>query len=212
MTEYHKIDSVFKRDPENRHKSFLIGEYSNPAFEYLANNQWRGTEKIDGTNIRVIWDGAEVKFGGRTDNAQIPAKLVEHLIETFPAQTMIEVFGDKGGIVLYGEGYGAGIQSGGAYRPDQSFILFDISGVDTWFEHDTVVEFAGMLDIPMVADVFTGTLDEAIEKVKGGFRSEIGTAMSEGLVLRPVVEMKDRLGRRIITKLKHKDFTGKATQ
>lgn len=206
MTEYHKIDSVFKRNPEDKHKSFLIGEYSNPVFEYLADNQWRGTEKIDGTNIRVIWDGQNVTFGGRTGNAQIPSKLVEHLIATFPAEKLLSVFGDRGGIVLYGEGYGAGIQSGGDYRPDQSFILFDIAAGDTWFEHGVVGDFASQLQIPMVADVFTGTLNEAIMKVTGGFKSEIGSTLAEGLVLRPVVEMKDRLGNRIITKIKHRDF------
>lgn len=212
MTEYHKIDSVFLRDPNDRYKSFLVGQYANPAFELLKDVEWYGTEKIDGTNIRVIWDGSTVKFGGRTEAAQIPAKLFEYLNATFTAEKMLSVFGDKGGLVLYGEGYGAGIQSGGGYRPDQSFILFDIAGGDTWFEQEVVNNFANDLDIDMVKLVFTGTLEQAIHKVAMGFDSEIGTAKSEGLVLRPRVELKDRLGHRVITKLKTKDFARNPTQ
>ena len=50
MKEYHKIQTVFKRDPETNHRTLLEGQYSMPEFEYLANNQWVFTEKIDGTN------------------------------------------------------------------------------------------------------------------------------------------------------------------
>lgn len=37
-------------------------------------------------------------------------------------------------------------------------------------------------------------------------KSTIGTADMEGVVARPVVEMKDRMGRRVITKIKVCDF------
>ena len=30
MNEYHKIQTVFKRDPETKYKTLLIGEYSVP--------------------------------------------------------------------------------------------------------------------------------------------------------------------------------------
>lgn len=38
MTEYPKIDSVFMRDPETRHKTFIMGAFARPEFEYLADN------------------------------------------------------------------------------------------------------------------------------------------------------------------------------
>ena len=51
MIQYHKIQTVFKRDPETKFKTLLMGEYSLPEFEYLKNNEWVFTEKIDGTKV-----------------------------------------------------------------------------------------------------------------------------------------------------------------
>ncbi len=205
-TEYHKINSVFKRDPANRNKTFMFGQYADPAFEYLADCQWAGTEKIDGTNIRIEWSGSAVSFGGKSDNAQIPAKLVEVLRNTFTADKMLAAFGDRGGLTLYGEGYGAGIQSGGNYRPDQSFILFDIAAGGVWFEQAKVTESASALGIDMVARLCNDTLTNWVSRVREGFKSRLSDTMAEGVVLRPQVELRDRLGDRVITKLKHKDF------
>ena len=54
--------------------------------------------------------------------------------------------------------------------------------------------------------VLVGTLQEAIDFVKTKPKSHIGTANMEGLVCRPAVEMLDRMGRRVITKIKVCDF------
>ena len=99
----------------SKRKTLIEGEWTLPEFEYLAGNAWTFTEKVDGTNIRVIFKDSGVTFGGRTEDAQIPAKLVERLNERFlPMVAKLgEVFVD-GAAVLYGEGYGAKIQKGGA--------------------------------------------------------------------------------------------------
>ena len=110
MKEYHKIQTVFKRDPDTKFKTLIEGEYSLPAFGYLANNEWVFTEKVDGTNIRVMLTD-KMAFGGKTDNAQLPAKLVERLYERFTEEGLRQQFPD--GVCLYGEGYGARIQKGG---------------------------------------------------------------------------------------------------
>lgn len=44
MIPYHKIQSVFKRDER---KKMLHGEWSRPEIEYLADNMWEFTEKVD---------------------------------------------------------------------------------------------------------------------------------------------------------------------
>ena len=54
MKQYHKIQGLFKRGPDNK---FIEGEWSLPEFEYLAKLNWTWTEKVDGTNMRVMWDG-----------------------------------------------------------------------------------------------------------------------------------------------------------
>ena len=51
MKEYHKIQSIYKRDEKTR--KFIEGQWSLPEFEYLQNNRWLWTDKVDGTNIRV---------------------------------------------------------------------------------------------------------------------------------------------------------------
>jgi hypothetical protein len=51
-----------------------------------------------------------------------------------------------------------------------------------------------------------GTLCEAVELVKRGYPSQLRCTPPEGLVMRPEVELRDRRGERIITKIKMKDF------
>lgn len=214
MKTYHKIQSVWLRDPDNKHKTFLEGAWSKPEFEYLKSIPWTCTEKIDGTNIRVIWDGVGVRFEGKTDKAQLHKDLLTHLKETFWIDQMASVFGvaeeDKEYkvVCLYGEGYGAGIQSGGYYRKDKSFILFDIKIGKTWLEHENVYQIAQSLNIPVVPIVDTCSLTQAIQIVRLGFNSLIAEEkyLAEGLICKPKVEMYNRFGERIITKIKHKDF------
>ena len=80
MKTYHKIQTIFKREMKGK---LIEEEYSLPEFEYLKDNKWVFTEKIDGTNIRVMWNGENVVFGGKTDNAQLPIFLLYKLQELF---------------------------------------------------------------------------------------------------------------------------------
>jgi len=52
-----------------------------------------------------------------------------------------------------------------------------------------------------------GTLHEFVRWGERGFISSWGNFQAEGLVARPSVELRDRDGSRIITKIKHKDFS-----
>ena len=210
MKEYHKIQTVFKRDPENKFKTLLEGDYSIPEFDYLKNNMWVFTEKVNGTNIRVQFDGS-VQFQGKTDNAQIPAPLIAKLIELFPIEKFKSIFPvvveQSDEVCLYGEGYGAKIQKGGGnYRPDQSFVLFDIKIGDWWLQRKDVEDIAMKLDIEVVPRIDNGCLSDMVSMVKRGIMSQWGNFKAEGIVARPVTELKTRSGHRIITKLKYKDF------
>jgi hypothetical protein len=211
MKEYHKIDTVFKRDPANKHKTLLFGEFSQDAFAYLAKNEWIFTEKVDGTNIRVIINqviaGGDIKFGGKSEDAQIPAFLVQKLQERFLPQRALlnETFPDGG--CLYGEGYGARIQKGGGnYRQDQDFVLFDVKVGDWWLQRPAVEETANKFGLEIGPIIGRGTLDDMITLARAGFNSTWGAFRAEGIVARPAVELKTRNGSRIITKIKHKDF------
>lgn len=212
MKEYHKIQTLYERDPAANLKKVTRGKFSLPVFEYLARNEWVFTEKVDGVNIRVMVNSVEksVTFGGKTDAAQIPATLVQRLYELFlpvdcSKRDVFVQFPD--GACLYGEGYGAKIQKGGGnYRPDQSFVLFDVKIGDWWLERHNVEDVAQALNLDIVPLIGSGDLREMTEMVASGFKSQWGDFQAEGIVARPKVELKTRSGERIITKLKHKDF------
>ena len=143
VKEYQKIPTIFKRDDKGQ---IILGEYSTPEIAYLAGNNWWWTEKIDGTNIRVMYDGERVTFGGKTDNAQIPAFLFARLQDLFPSTDKFrEVFDDDAtNICLYGEGYGGKIQKvGELYKPDGvDFILFDVRVGPWWLKRGDIEDVA----------------------------------------------------------------------
>ena len=214
--KYHKIQSVFKRDPANKHKTFLWGEFTRPEFEYLQDLEWEWTEKVDGTNIRIHSDpaGGKVTFGGRTERAQLQNSLWLAVDEV--AQRVEKL--DLRGLTLYGEGYGAGIQKGGGnYRTDQGFILFDVmvSMTGIFLSRQNVEGIAQQLDIPVVPVVGSGDLWEAIYVVKDRYdaaysRLKDGDMLAEGLVVRPSTELRTRTNERVITKIKVRDFSENA--
>lgn len=210
MVEYTKIETLFKRDIEGT-KKLIEGDFRNETVEFLKDNQWEFTEKIDGTNIGIVWDGHKVSYQGRTERAQIPAHLMNKLIEMFGGETNEELFEQKFGempVILFGEGYGPKIQNGGNYRSDVSFILFDVylPGSKLWLKRDAIEDIAKTFGIDVVPIVLTGTLEEGVDFVKTFPKSTIGAANMEGIVGKPKVDMLDRMGRRVIVKIKCCDF------
>jgi ATP-dependent RNA circularization protein (DNA/RNA ligase family) len=187
----------------------MEGVFRNPTVEFLKDNTWQFTEKIDGTNIRVHWNGHKVLFGGRTEDAQIPSHLLNKLIEMFGTDEAEQIFEQKFGemeVMLFGEGYGPKIQKGGNYRNDVSFILFDVLISGNYQPRESVEDIAKAFGIDVVPIVLEGTIQDGVDFVKAKPKSTMGTAMMEGVVGRPKVEMRDRSGKRIIVKIKVKDF------
>lgn len=109
---------------------------------------------------------------------------------------------------LYGEGFGAGIQSGGYYRKDNSFIGFDVKVDDMYLLRENRDEIFKKLGVDIVPFMGTFTVDEAIEFVKKGFNSKVAeeSHLAEGLVLRTPIGLQSRRGERIIFKVKTCDF------
>ena len=207
MNEYHKIQTVYLRDPETKYKTLLEGQFAKPEFEYLKDNVWVYTEKIDGTNIRIKWEDKKLSIGGKTDKAQIPIFLFDKLNELFTTELMNNIFPDTDAC-LYGEGYGAKIQKGGGnYISDGvNFILFDVKVAHWWLKRGDIETLAKQFGIKVVPIVGEGTLNDLVALVRCGFNSNIGSQIAEGIVARPKIELKDRAGQRVITKLKYKDF------
>lgn len=208
MVKYNKIDTVFERSTEGK-KKLIEGQFRNKEVEYLKDNMWYFTEKFDGTNVRVYWDGHKVKFYGRTDKAQLPNGLIEVLENMFGGTLNEELFEQKFGeneVILFGEGYGPKIQKGGSYRNDISFILFDVMVGNMYLNRDAIEDVAKCFNIDCVPIIMTGTIEEAVDFVKANPDSTMGTAKMEGLVGKPVVELYSKTGKRIIVKIKSCDF------
>lgn len=207
MREYPKIYGPYNRHTEGPLRNKLIeGAWSRPEIGYLADFPWHFTEKVDGTNIRVYWDGHKVEFGGRTDRAQIPATLLKALMELFPEELFEQQFGSDT-VTIYGEGYGAGIQKGGGnYRATPGFALFDVRVGEWWLLRDAVEDVAVKMGVPAVPIVLTGTIYEAIAAVRKGVQSRWGQFTAEGLVGTTTVGLLDRAGNRVMVKVKTVDF------
>jgi len=214
VKEYTKIQTIFKRDMTKKGAPIIIGAYALPEFEYLKDNTWIFTEKVDGTNVRVMWDGAQVTFGGRTDNAQMPMKLLTRLCTLFEedVEHFVKQFGDavsgNVAVCLYGEGYGAKVQKGGGrYIPDGAdFVLFDVKVGEWWLQRSGIEDVASVFGLKVVPIIGEGTIADAVELARAGFLSQWGAFPAEGIVLRPKVDLKTRAGERIIAKIKHRDF------
>ncbi len=242
---YQKINTIFMRDAKN-----VIMPYEpfvEPEFEYLRALKWRGECKIDGTNMRIevtkhsIFEpgnesmcgvGFEVAIKGKTDNAQIPPKLLKFMEDNYPKEKVFAALGLKEFIpteewenehnwleydqipniyTIYGEGYGAGIQkAGGNYIKDGvGFIVFDVKVNDIYLKTDARDEIANKLGAPIVPLMGYFTLDEAIEYVRKGFKTGLWDNkdfIEEGLVLRTDLGLRNRMGKRLIVKVKYEDF------
>lgn len=204
---YPSILNLRKRTEDG--KNLILDSFANPAFEFFIDSRnWIVTEKIDGMNIRIMFgeDGA-IEFRGRTDNAQLHPQLIQHLKEEFQ---MNEQRHFPAGTILFGEGYGAGIQKGGNnYSNKKQFILFDIWSGSYWYEWEHLQEIADEKDIPIVPEYDIGNSLEGIENIvrrSVGLQSNFGAFVAEGVVVRPRFNLFDSHGRRILIKIKTRDY------
>jgi hypothetical protein len=201
---FHKIETLYERDMA----TFKVDPSKLKNRTYSLIKTWQWTEKIDGTNIRIIWQDGKLSFGGKTDNAQIHGDLIKHLYELISPVKLAEVFPDTTA-VIYGEGYGAGIQKGGGYSASKKFIAFDVLvGGKWWLNWENTCDVAEKLEIDVVPFVGEMSLEAATEMVRVGFKSPLAMApmAAEGLVGRTAEPLFDKKGARLIVKLKTKDF------
>lgn len=214
--EYHKINSLYKRDEKGK---IIEGNFVNETFKelYDSNYRFEYTEKVDGTNIRVIVtkeDSAfKVEFRGRTDKAVIPNHLLSKLESIFSDVDWNKPFDWErcSEVILYGEGFGHKIQNcGNHYRAeDVDFVLFDVMIDGTFMDRKWVTCTALYLGVHRVAVLGWAPLREIEEFVKSKPCSKLAENPNfpmEGVVCRPIGDIKDRAGNRIIVKIKHKDY------
>lgn len=218
-TEYPKIETLFDRDAE----TFRVNTNKLRLPEFALPSRWHLTEKIDGTNIRVEIDTTAARLGsaegvvikGRSDNAQMQPNVLAALAPMFACVECIGMaFDADNHVVLYGEAYGARVQkSGGNYRSDVSFRLFDVRVGDWWLNWHDVEDVAGKLNIhtvPSLASV--STMEEAVAFTRN-LKSTVAflergddQVAAEGVVARTDPLLFTRRGQRVMWKLKARDL------
>ncbi len=232
--QYPKINSLWKRqgwyfeegkkkDPsyQEGRQSFIIGDYAIP--EYSLIKKWRIEEKIDGTNIRILFtkvcgNKTIPSILGRTAEANIQSCLLpvlqnlatwESFDKIFPMETSKCPAAAAEELVLYGEGYGHNIQSAGPkYRKDAAFILFDVQLNRHFMPRECVEEIASKLSIPVVPTLGVFTEDEIVEFVKSKPQSlcSIEPQTIEGIIARTDPQLFTGNSGRVMWKLKCKEF------
>lgn len=234
---YPKINSLYKREgcgpfdekqkryvadleKKPRKSPLIMGEYAREEFDAIK--YWTVTEKIDGTNVRILYNvnekgEASVEIGGRTDNAQFPLHLLKPLQELFTVEKMQKQFPGVSRAILFGEGYGAKIQSGGYYRKDNSFIMFDAWCGGFWLTRESVARLAESMGIDYCKPLKNHkdgsefwTKEQIVEHITFRPDSYISEEkhVCEGIVARSHPQMLFRDKDPIMFKLKVKDFYG----
>lgn len=216
--KYPKIQTMFMR---GKSKVITPFAWTTPELESLQNNVWTFREKLDGLNIRLAYDGnGQFDLFGRTDEADFAEGFEETIRATYGSPDFIRKVEKQfrnSPVILFGEGLGKGYN--GNYGLEHRFVLFDvylpvaemkpqaahqISG--WWLERENCLNAAHTLDIDICPLLGTGTLLDAIQQVKRGIQSQYGNFEAEGIVAVPQVPLYTRMGKRVMTKIKTRDF------
>lgn len=206
MKEYQKIETLWEFDQETKK---FVNFIKNPIVEMLKDIEWVFTEKIDGMNFRIYWDGHKLSYAGRTDNAQFNKAQLEFITNSLVTDSLTilveQLFMEKT-CTIFGELYGAGVQKGGSYSSTLQFAVFDIMVDDVYVGYTKLLEIVSALGLQRVPTVLFGTLSEGVRYVKEHPHSQIGNAPLEGLVGKPRYPLYDTQGRRIVVKIKARDM------
>ena len=168
-------------------------------------------EKIHGTSTHISFKDEELHFfsGGIHPHSDF-TELFDHdeLLEKFKA------LGHEGiPITVFGEGYG-GKQQGMAdtYGPDLKFVAFEVNINGQWLEVPKAHNVCDKLGLEFVhyekGPASMAWVDSQRDKHSTqAIRNGMGEGkMSEGVILRPTIELRLKDGRRLMAKHKHPDF------
>lgn len=167
------------------------------------------SEKIHGTSAHIRWQDNQIHFfsGGECNQKFSNLFNISELKEKFQAIGVDD-------FVIYGEAYG-GKQQGmrKTYGDDLKFIVFEVKIGDCWLDMYSADKFASGLGFEFIWYARCKTdikeLDEARDCVSvQAFRNGMGDdKKSEGIVIRPLIEVTKNNGKRIIAKHKRADFS-----
>lgn len=167
-------------------------------------------EKIHGTSAHIGWKFETKKVNFFTgENHQIFLKMFD---EQFLIKRFEEIFPDQD-VVIFGEHYGGKTQGmSNTYGKESKFIVFDVKVGFVWLNVPNAEDVAKQFELEFVeyrkVETNLAFLDEAMEYPSvQAMRNGCGdNKQREGVVLRPLVEMRTNNGERIIAKYKPEKF------
>lgn len=192
---YHHIDNLYK------------------AQEILMFRRCWALEKVHGTSAHVLWqDGRLSFFAGGADH--------ETFVGLFDQDQLRDAFQAMGHprIGVYGEAYGSrDLGMARTYGPDLRFATFDIQVGDVWLAVPNMVDVAGKLGLEVVPCQETSTDLEALDALRDApseVAARLGTGVwpREGIVLRPLIELRKNNGDRIMAKHKAHRYSERKTE
>lgn len=203
---YPKFYAPYKRKTDSKYLD--LTQPREELLPYMNDKTcWWVSEKLDGTNTRIIWDGYKVDVKGRTSSSQLQGyqnELLRELIQN-DNYKFDETFGTKE-VTIYGEAFGGKIQKN-PHGVEPQFKVFDINIDGVWLDYPSVKEISKNLGLKYNDHVLFDSWDKVIDifkdmkKGRGDFDEYF-----EGLVAVPAHMPLTRLGERVITKIKVADF------
>jgi len=176
------------------------------ATDILRFKECYALEKIHGTSARISYKSGRVDFfaGGSKHEDFIALFNKDNLLAKFA-----EIIPDGKSCAVYGETYGGKLQGmSQMYGTQLKFVCFEVKIGGTWLNVPDAEDVVKKLGLEFVAyDVVTTdieTLDQcrdadSVQAVRNGMGEG---HPREGIVLRPMVEVKKNNGKRIIAKHK----------
>ena len=167
-------------------------------------------EKIHGTSAHIGWKFETKQIHFFTgENHQVFLSLFD---EAFLKAKFEEVFPDQD-VVIFGEHYAGKCQGmSGTYGKVSKFIGFDVKVGNAWLNVPNAedvcqqfnIEFVHYEKIPTILELLDLEMNKpSVQAVRNGITEP---KKREGVVLRPLVEMRTNNGDRIICKYKPEEF------
>lgn len=192
------------------------------------------TEKLHGCNFRIFIpkgfaNGDTIKFGSRNNEVQIGSGFyADRPVKWFlNRQSLLNTLVDEalqfnGDVTIYGEIIGSTVQKGVSYTVDDNgdvtFRAFDVKVGERFLDYNDFVAFCVASNLPRVIELYRGSAD--VNKVNAlleidsyeGLRNGVTKSpnITEGVVIKPLVEGKDFRGNRLIAKHKSDGFAEKS--
>ena len=166
-------------------------------------------EKIDGTSSDIRWKDNKIAFKLGTGNYNNFVKLfdVENL-----EKKLKEDFFDRS-VVINGEGYGGKIQhQSNMYGKELKFIVFDIRIDGMWLDVPNAEELTKSFGLEFVsynkvsADIETLNKERDLPSTQAKRNGIEEDKQREGIVIRPLIELRKNNGERVIAKHKTEEF------